>query len=162
MAGLVDVKLDDVFVGLDAMVRQGKDLRPVWKIVRGGLRKDLASHFATRSSPDGAWPPPAPATIEKMLSRGGRKKNVTRRGVLKRGAAKRLANQLGRLKSWFVIRSNAAAITATSGADWSPVHQDGGTAGRGARIPKRTFAWVTDSFVGAVADQILHHIGRVF
>lgn len=162
MAGLVEVKLDDVFAGLDAMVRQGKDLRPVWRAVRGALRKDLADHFASRSGPDGTWAPPAQSTIERQLSRGGRSRNVTRRGTLKRRAARRLANQLGRLKSWWTIRYDHGSLSASSGARWSNAQQDRATVGHGARLPSRIFAWVTDSFVGAVADNILDHVVKVF
>jgi hypothetical protein len=162
MAGLVEVNLDDVFDGLDSMVKAGKDLRPVWKAVRGGLRKDLQGHFASRSGPEGPWAPPAHSTIERLLSVGGRKKNVTRKGTLKRRAARRLANQLGRLKSWWKITFTPGSLTAASGADWSDVHNTGGTAGRGARIPQRTFAWVTDGFVGAVTEAVLLHLERVW
>lgn len=162
MAELVKVDLDDVYEGLDALVRAGRDLRPVWREVRGGLRGDLKNHFDQRQGPEGAWAPPAASTIERLLRQGGRSANINRKGQLKRRAARRLANQLGRLKSAWTIAYTRGSLTGESKAPWSGIHQDGGVAGRGARIPARPFAWVTDSFLGVVADSVLKYLGKAW
>lgn len=162
MASLVEVQLDDVMDGLDKMVRAGKDLRPVWKAVRRGLFDDLHQHFSDRQGPEGAWAPRAQSSVERLLQPHGGKSRITRKGTLKRKYARILVNQLGRLKSWWLIKYDRGSLSATSGAKWSGIHQEGGVAGRGARIPARPFAWVSGSFLGAVADHVLEHIGKVW
>jgi phage gpG-like protein len=160
MAGYIEVELNDVFDGLDAMVRAGRDLRPVWQRARKDLRDDLKQHFDEAKGPDGTWAPRAQSSIDRILRTGGRRKNVTKKGVVKKRAARRLKNQLGRLRTAWRITYNARQIEAASIVKWAGVHQWGGTAGRGSRIPARPFAWASDALVGKIAVGVRDHIAR--
>ena len=160
MAGFIEVELDDVLDGLDAMVRAGRDLRPVWRAAKKDLREDLKQHFADARGPDGAWAPRAQSSVERILGAGGRRRNVTRKGAVKKGAARRLKNQLGRLRTAWRITYSARQIEATSSVKWAGVHQYGGTAGHGSSIPARPFAWVSDVLLGKIAISVRDHIAK--
>lgn len=160
MAGLIEVDLDDVFAGLNEMVKAGRDLRPVFKDARKDLRVDLKAHFDAASGPDGAWAPRAPSTVARILSTGGHRRNVTRKGKVKKGAARRLANQLGRLKSAWRITYDKGQLVATSNVKWAGIHQFGGMAAKRALIPARPFAWVSDVFLGALSVSVAAHVAR--
>lgn len=158
MAGWIEVELDDVFDGLDKMVAAGKDLRPVFRATRADLRNDLKDHFEHAQGPDGSWAPRNPATVEHILSTGGRARNITRKGRVKRSAAKRLANVLGRLRSAWKISYDKRSLEATSIVPWAAVHQYGGVAGRHAHIPARPFAWASDTLLGTLAARVAAHV----
>lgn len=160
MAGFVEVELDEVFDGLDAMVRAGKDLRPVFKAAKADLIADLKDHGEHATGPEGAWPPRSPATVEKILSTGGQRKNLTRKGRVKRGAAKRLGNVLGILPRTWRIRYDRRTLEAISPVSWSAVHQEGGRVGKGAYLPARPFAWVSDALLAKIANRVAEHVEK--
>lgn len=161
--GRVDVDVRDVVQGMDALVRRGRDLRPVFRELRTPFRADLKNHFGERAGPDGAWAPYAASTLERFRrGRGNVRRRGARKGQVTKRGARRLANQLGRLKSSFIFRAGRKDLEAVSRVPWGGVHQFGGSAGRGAQIPSRTFAWVSDTFALAAATQIRDYILEVW
>lgn len=157
--GVTHVDVSDLVAGIDAVRKSAANLRPAWSKVRPLFRADLKDHFVKRSGPEGAWPGPAPATVEKVRrQRGSRYKRGKRAGQLTKRGARRLSRALGKLKTSFKMQTTREAIEAVSKVSWAGVHQFGGVAGHGARIPKRTFAWVSNELVIVVANQIRDHV----
>lgn len=109
------------------------DLRPAWKEARPILRADLKEHAKKGEGPGGAWP--ARSSSTRIRSKSGR----------------RARRMLGRLPSSVRAKADRSRLVFRWRAPWSSVHQDGGTAGHGARIPARPFAWITDRALEATA-----------
>lgn len=137
------VKLDHVQRGLDEMNRRG--LRP--SIVLAGLRKparkDQSQHARKKEGPDGAWPKRARATA---YGRGAKRKRLRRRRLL------------GRLPSALNMKVTRSSLTVQSKVPWSGVHQHGGRAGNGARIPQRHFLWFSDEILDLAAERLQDHV----
>lgn len=104
-----------------------RDQRRVFSDARKPLRADLRDHAKNQAEPDGRWPGLAATT-------------VARRAQGKKRHRRRL---LGRLPYAIAIQSGPTFVRAVSRARWSNVHQRGGTAGHGARIPRREFMWAS-------------------
>lgn len=112
------------------------DLRPAWKEVKKPLRADLKDHKKRRESPEGSWAPIASSTKARRLA----------------GRNKRSRRLLGRLPSAIKLSYDRRRLIAGSIVKrWPQVHQWGGRAGHGARIPQRQFLWVSDKLTEAAA-----------
>lgn len=160
MGGFVEVELEDVLGGLTAMQAAGRDLRPVFKELRPLVRADLKQHFADEAAPESAWPGPSRATLEKILAKRG-SMSKKGKGLLRRGARRlerAMKNPLGRLKSAWAFSVGPRFLEARSKAPWSGVHQEGGTAGHGAHIPQRTFAWFSEALIERFVDLTRAHL----
>jgi phage gpG-like protein len=132
-AGLfVSAMLDigDVEEGLAAMERRARTLAPAFAALKKPLRLDQRDHSKKRLGPSAMWAPRAPSTIERARH-GGR----------------HLRKPLGRLTGAVSYTADATAVRGTSRVLWSGVHQDGGTVGRGSRIPSRPFLWISDDML---------------
>lgn len=136
------IDLTDVERGLLGLDLRPSALRPVFNELRNPLRQDLRDHQAKERGPDGKWPARSRGTTSRLTSRRrGRTASGRRRGRRKAGRL------LGRLPHLFVLRVNAWGLSAENRAKWSLIHAEGGTAGRGARIPKRDYAYMSDQFL---------------
>ena len=87
--------------------------------------------------------------FEELAETGGIKKSKltekqqlslkTRLGRALQKSEQKSGKILGKLASSIFATISPDTLTLTSRPDWSSVHNDGGTAGHGAKIPKRTF-----------------------
>lgn len=74
-----------------------------------------------------------------------------------RAYAKAQSRPLGRIASSIKSKLTKSSVTIFSEVSWSAVHNDGGTAGHGAKIPKRQFLEVTDEDVSVLTRLIEEH-----
>jgi phage gpG-like protein len=118
------------------------DLRPAWKEARKPLRADVKEHRNAQAGPDGAWP--ARSSSTRTRARSGR-----------RARPRKL---LGRLPTALTTISDRRRVALRSRVAWSDVHQKGGTAGHGARIPARPFLWASEKVLKIIADIVSRHI----
>lgn len=159
-AGFIQVHLDigDVKKGFAEMRRAAFDPRPLFKSTRKAFRQDMKDHFEERRGPMASWPPRSAASVRKMTGGGAGGKNLTKKGKIRKGAQRRLRNQLGRLKTAFRLKANKREMRISSKVSWSGIHQDGGMAARGVTIPARPFVWISklflEMFVKAYADHV--------
>lgn len=143
----VTVDLTSVQRGLEALYRKGRDTRPVLASLRNPARKDQVAHGRAQRGPDAPWVPRAAATTQ---GRSKRAKKARRRRLL------------GRLSSAVVTSVSRGGLTLQSQIEWSGIHQYGGTAGRGARIPARPFLWWSQEILDEVARRLLDHLAEAW
>lgn len=136
------INLTDVEKGLLGLDVRPSALRPVFNELRNPLRDDLKDHARQQEGPEGKWPGRSRRTMSRLTAR---RRGRTASG--RRRSRRRAGRLLGRLPSLFVVRVSGHGISAENRAKWSAIHQEGGTAGRGARIPARPFAWISDRFL---------------
>jgi phage gpG-like protein len=132
----------DVERGLAAMIHAGKD-RAALSALAKPMKKDQRAHGRESLGPEGKWKAHAPST--RLRDRTG---------------GKRLRARKGRLLGSLPLRSVTVKVTgdeliAFSKVPWAGIHQHGGTAGRGAKIPAREFLWLSETFFSE-ATEILH------
>ncbi len=124
------------------------DLRPAFAMARKPLRDDQREHAKKQEGPDGSWAPRKSATRQRAQSRRNR----------------RPRKLLGRLPGAIAVKAERDRVIGRSLVKWSGVHQDGGVAGRGARISARPFMWpsgaVVERVAGILADYVAKVIGR--
>lgn len=136
------IDLSDVERGLLGLNVRPSALRPVFNELRNPLRGDLKDHQAQQEGPGGKWPARSNRTTSRLSARRrGRTASGRRRGRRKAGRL------LGKLPHLFVLRVSSYGLSAENRAAWSDIHDKGGTAGRGARIPARPYAWLSDRFL---------------
>lgn len=135
-ATIASIDFGDALKGLDAMGRRGV-LAPAFKTLKAPLRIDQREHAAAQSGPGGSWAPRAQSTIDRHRN----KPRLPRK-------------QLGRLPTAVSYSASARGVVGESRVAWSSIHQDGGTAGHGARIPARPFLWISDKFLGIATDAL--------
>lgn len=156
----VDIDLEDVIEGFDAMSRAGRNLHPVFRPLEPVLKADIRAHFDLREGPDGPWPPLAAATQAK------RRQDAVRRGKPRRTKSGRksraVAKPLNRLKTSFTVRSGRDFLRGKSKVKWSGAHQDGATVGHGAELPARTHMYASDLFMDICVSRILNWVGNAF
>lgn len=133
----VTVDIGDVDTGLSAMERRARALGPVMKDLAKPMKADQREHRKEKSGPDGSWAPRSAATIARA-----------------HGKRKLARSMLGRLPSAVQYKVTASSITGTSRVRWSGAHQDGDRVGHGARLPARTFLWLSDGFQTQAASTI--------
>lgn len=97
-------------------------------------RQEIRDHQKKRQNPEGdKWPGYAAST-----------KNRRRTG-------RRLLKRLPRILKSHV---QTDSLTFRSPVAWAGVHINGGTAGNGARIPRRDFMWFSRPFMESVSDDL--------
>lgn len=133
------VDLSSVERGLDALYARGRDVRPALAGLRKPARRDQVEHGRAQSGPDGRW-----------VRRDRSKKSRRRRRLL------------GRLPSATFTRVTRASLVVQSRAKWSQIHQQGGRAGNGARIPARRFLWWSDAILEEAQKQIVAALERAW
>lgn len=93
----------------------------------------------------------------ESLRRGLEKARTTGKRV---GGDKRASENhrlLGKLGGSIVATIEGVKVRVESRVPWSGVHNEGGTAGKGARIPARVFLEITPEAAQALADIALDH-----
>lgn len=140
----VHVDWREVSAALKDAKAAGKDLRPVWRVIRKPLLEDQRNHAKAQAGPDGSW---ASHSRSYTLRRRARPRvrvgpQLQRRRRRRRKVAPRRLRMLGRLPLALRVLSTRNSVSAISRVAWSGVHQTGGTVGRGRRVPKREFLWV--------------------
>jgi len=145
--------------GIDEMARAGGDLRPVWREAQPLIRDDLYDHFEKAIGPGGTWQKRAPSSEARILQGAGtRRKRGARKGLPTARGAKRLRNQLGRLKTAWLVTIRGGFIEFRNRVWWSDIHYEGGVAGKGSRIPARPFAFVSQRVLDTVATKVVDFI----
>lgn len=155
----VRLDLEDVDDGFDAMKRRARDLRAVWRDFEPIAKKDQRETARLAEGPDQQkWEPLAQATARKRLKRRQSSARRNRKRVPKRVTKK----PLGRLPRQAEFRFNRDTFLARSRVKWSGIHQDGGIAGRGARIPARVHVYFSDDSLERLRGMLVDHMVRAF
>lgn len=144
--GAFEAAVDLTFVERALNTLRRPDLRPAWKEARKPLREDIKAHRKAQEGPGGSWPGRSPLTARRA---GAKRKRRPRK-------------LLGKLPTALQTKSDRARVAMISRVRWSAVHQDGGTAGHGARIPARPFLWASDGVLKAIAGIVSAHLAKLF
>lgn len=157
-----EVDFADVDAGLQTVSLRSKDLRAVFAPILKALRADIREHFRAHQGPDGgAWQPLAESTKERYAA-GKRYKRGARKGIPLKRVQKRVANVLGRLKSAIGYSIFPKYLEGRALPQWAGVHEYGGAAGHGARIPQRSFMYASEDVVDQFLDAVLEHVMKDF
>ncbi len=130
------VDIGDVEAGLDAMQKRAHALGPAFRELKIPFKADQKDHGRRKSGPFGAWARRAPSTLAAYRASGKR----------------RLPRPLGKLLSAITYAATTTGVSAESKVGWSDVHQDGGTVGRGSKIPARPFLWISRRLLDVAED----------
>lgn len=130
--------IGDVEEGLTAMERRAHALGPAFAGLKKPLRLDQVDHRKKRQGPSAMWAPRAASTRDRRLQ----------------SPKHRAARLLGRLPGAVTYTADSTGVRGRSRVLWSGVQQDGGTVGRGSRIPGRPFLWISDDML-RVAENTL-------
>ena len=120
------VDLRDVEKGIDALANP-RAIAKGLRELKKPLRLDQRDHAKKAEGPDGKWPA---------------------------RAVKRRKRLLGRLPGVVKVTSTGSSVSAVSGVKWSAIHQEGGTAGNGAKIPARPFLWASEGLKTKAAEML--------
>lgn len=142
---MIGIKATVKLHGLEAAMRRLSTMekRAAFREVGIHARQDQSLHDAKHEGPDGPWPALHPSTVARYA-----KKAKTKRGKA------RPRKLLGRLPRALRTIITGSSIRVVSRVKWAFVHQAGGRAGRGARIPRRQFLWIS--------DRLMQRSSRVF
>jgi len=155
----IRMDLEDIDDGFDAMKRRARDLRSVWRKFEPIAKQDQKETARLAEGPDKQkWEPLARTTASKRLRRRQASARRNRKRVPKRVTKK----PLGRLPRQAQFRFNRDTFLARSRVKWSGIHQDGGVAGKGARIPARTHVYFSDDSLERLRDMLAEHVARAF
>lgn len=106
--------------------------------LKGPAVFDQRHHWNKIEAPWGKWPPLAPSTLERRT----RPRGIDRKRGKRRSWPKRL---LGRFPTAVKsIASGKSLVVESRVKRFSMIHQRGGVAGHGARIPSRQYLWISD------------------
>lgn len=178
MATVITAEIRDrrVLRGIEQMGARASGLTKVMRQLRGDLRADLKRHAERESSPDGKWPRRAPSTLRRILKRASRHTYVNRErrkrgmsGPLQQGTSvtRLVTDLLGKLP---LGRAGSRMRTAVIGGDEliakSParkrpvpgIHNVGGSAGRGSRIPARQFVFMSENFLETAREKLIDYV----
>jgi phage gpG-like protein len=144
-------KVDDSSfqAGLRDVRRAGRNLPEVFRRLRAPMRRDQVDHARQEEGPEGSWP----------ARRGERA--VVRRGKRRRSRARSI-RLLGRLPDAIDIRAAGVTVFARSRVKWARAHADGDVVGRGARLPARSFLWISDELADEANRQLGDHLGKAW
>lgn len=119
------------------------DLLKAYKEMQGPARYDQRQHDVKEQGPDGPWPGLAASTAARYarMARSKRRRRKPRK-------------LLGRLPKAMQNIVSARSLIVRSRVKWSPAHQRGGVVGRGSRLPRRQFMWIS-TWLRGQARQIL-------
>ncbi len=139
--------------------KKSKDiLGQVFRDLRPRLREDLVEAAEKETGPSGAWPRRAPTTEKQKTLHAPTVRSA--RGKTRRasGPARQVARGstrlLGRLPDTVPVTTRGLSVGAKSSVKWAGIHNDGGVAGHGARIPKREFVFLSRDFLDDAVDAI--------
>jgi phage gpG-like protein len=127
---------------VEGMERAGGQMAPVFHKLRRPLLDDQREHALRAEGPDGPWP-------------GWRKYRGRWQST---GSRKRSRRPLGKLPKATQTRHTTRSVYVRSVVRWAAVHQEGGTAGKGAVMPARPFLWVSETLRESAAREIAAHL----
>lgn len=165
----VDFGFDDRKVrrGLRKMADQRKRLSKVFRQLRPVLREDLLQHAEAEESPSGKkWKPRAESTVARVEKRASTHTRVVRERRKRKmhgpqretRVSKKMTSVLGTLPLSVSTKTRGHSLTAKSRVEWSGVHNEGGTVGRGARLPEREFVAFSPSFLGTAEEELIDFV----
>jgi hypothetical protein len=144
------VELKDVEDGLFGLSKRATELKQgFWRGAKASARYDLKQHGLQTMGPNGAWPGLSKASQERndLITSGGSR---SRRGGRKRSPLGRpreiLLGNLGKITTAWKTFEDPEQLKFRQMVDWADVHNSGGVAGRGARMPSREFAYFSEKF----------------
>ncbi len=155
LSATVDIR--DADEGLAAM--EHVRLAPVFKELGKPLRDDQRDHAKKQEGPEGSWPKRSAHTAARIASARRSARRKKDRTAKKRRLPRKI---LGRLPTAISMKTSASGVVIESKVAWSGIHQEGGTAGRGARIPARPFLWISERFLDLAAEKLAKAGVRAF
>lgn len=137
--GAVDVRavvyvgsVEKLFVQLSKI-----DIKRAFSELKGPAVFDQRHHWNKIEAPWGRWPTLAPSTIERRTRPRGRGKNGKNRSWPTR--------LLGRFPTAVKATASGRSLIVESRVKrFSMIHNAGGRAGHGARIPSRQYLWISE------------------
>lgn len=149
----VNVRIDGAMASLQRIARL--DTRRVFMTLRAPARQDQRDHDKKESAPGGHWPGLAASTLARRTRKRGRNKAGKQQSWPQK--------LLGRLpRALQAIVSTRSLIVRSRGRSWVIVHQAGGFAGHGARIPQRQYLWISKWLRGEVRTAFLRAMSGAF
>ncbi len=148
LEGLATARVNLSWVEAALNTLRRPDLRKAWQEAKKPLRSDQKDHAKRQEGPSGAWVGRSPLTAKRS---GGAVYTPTRK-------TRRARKLLGRLPTALTSKATRSSVTVISRAKWSGVHQEGGTAGYGAKIPARPFLWASQAALEAISYVISRHL----
>lgn len=130
------------------------DIKQTFKRIEPSARADQQKHDRELEGPDGKWPPLAASTLERRTRPRGRDKKGKNRSWP--------TKLLGRMPK--AIRStptNRSLTVRSRIARFGYIHQAGGRAGHGARIPRRQYLWISSWLLRQVEEQFRRALNRI-
>lgn len=135
--------LDDVHAGFLGMTTQAEKRADAFFVeLRPSGRKDVRQHQRDRSGPDASWPARAASTQERARRAAKPKRRRGPKGGL-----------LGNLPRAWKVYTDTRGLKFLHRVAWAGVHDTGGRVGRGARVPRRQFAYWSPEFLDSAARQ---------
>jgi phage gpG-like protein len=151
------IDLTEVDRALADLEARAKRLAPAFRELRKPLRLDQRDHARGEMGPGGKWPARSPLTEERRRAKNRRVRltkamqTIAPKKLRRRSTPNRL---LGRLPAAVIYKSGELFVRATSRVAWSGVHQEGGSVGRGSRIPARPFLWLSDAIIDKAKETL--------
>lgn len=141
----VTVRVDGIVSALHLLSKPNK--AAVFKELRGPARFDQHHHDRREEGPEGRWPALAPSTIArnryirskkgtKVKSRPGQRRRKPKPG-------RKLLLRLPRAVE-SITSAHSLVIRSRVRRGLGLIHQQGGRAGHGSRIPQRQYLWISD------------------
>jgi phage gpG-like protein len=136
------------------MAQAGKS-RAGLQALKAPIKQDQKEHAQAQEGPEGKWKPRSPASVARAkLGRGaGSKRRM-------RGPNRKLLASLPRRT--IQVKVQARRIIVLSKVPWAGVHQHGGTAGRGAKIPARPFLWFSQQFLEQAQAMLIARVAKAW
>lgn len=131
--------ISDVQAGFRGMLRRSDRSRSFFLELLISARREVRDHQRDRRGETSRWPNRARST---QISHG-------------KGPRARL---LGRLPWAWKSTASADGLLMRHMVPWSGVHDRGGVAGRGARIPRRQFSYLSAGFVGDTKSEYADYV----
>lgn len=131
----VEVDIRTILGAFDRIRRM--DVRKVLSDLRGPTRFDQHHHYRKEEAPGGNWRPLAASTVERRRRKRGYNFKT---GKNMSWPTKLLGRFPTALKS--IVRTRELIVRSRV-KRFSMIHQEGGIAGYGARIPSRQYLWIS-------------------
>lgn len=112
------------------------NIRKTFNDLKGPATFDQRHHWNKVEAPWGRWPGLAPSTLERRTRKRGRDKKGRNRSWPTR--------LLGKFPTALKKTASTRSLVVESRVKrFSMIHQTGGRAGHGARIPSRQYLWIS-------------------
>lgn len=130
------------------------DIRQTFKRLVPSAQYDQERHDRALEGPDGKWPALAASTLERRSRPRGR----DRKGKNRSWPTKLLGRMPKAIRS---VPTNRSLTVLSRIARFSMVHQAGGRAGHGARIPRRQYLWISPWLLRRAAEEFQRALNRI-